>query len=93
MENTGNSSESALSIFDTRAVTSGFIDSRVGRVGGIFFSPPPGNQADYPEKNSAVGRDWSEGEMKANNYPAGTYVNGGELINLEFSFVLGNELD
>lgn len=25
--------------------------------------------------------------------PAGTYVNGGELINLEFSFVLGNELD
>lgn len=27
--------------------------------------------------------------MKANNYPAGTYVNGGELINLEFSFVLG----
>jgi len=28
--------------------------------------------------------------MKANNYPAGTYVNGGELINLEFSFVLDN---
>lgn len=28
--------------------------------------------------------------MEANNYPAGTYVNGGELINLEFSFVPGN---
>lgn len=68
----------------------------------------PGKQADYPEKNSAVGRPRLVGnrrrrekkgrgreggrerkEMKANNYPAGTYVNGGELINLEFSFVRG----
>jgi len=48
-----------------------------------------GNQADYPEKNSAVCRRVEE-EMKANNYPAGTYVNGGELINLKFSFVLDN---
>lgn len=34
-----------------------------------------------------------EVEMEANNYPASTYVNGQELINLEFSFVPGYELN
>lgn len=52
-----------------------------------------GNQADYPEKNSAVsrrpGRRRNESKH-THNYLAGTYVNGGELINLEFSFVLDN---
>lgn len=59
-----------------------FIDRRVG------FLRKPGRLS----REKLCGRPTTEveEEMKANNYPAGTYVNGGELINLEFSFVLDN---
>jgi len=98
-ENTGNSGESALSIFDARAALSGFMERRVGRES----LREPARLSE--EKNSAVGRrfpttrgageggggrqglDGRRKRRQANNYPAGTYVNGEELINLEFSFV------
>jgi len=42
------------------------------------------------ERERGGGREGVDGRRKrsrANDYPLGTYVNGGELINLEFSFV------
>lgn len=78
-----------MSIFDTRGDFGIYRQSCWPRPD--FFFRKPGRLSG--EKLSGRPTTGRREKWRQTITSAGTYVNGGELINLEFSFVLGNELD